>query len=283
MTPAQTPTEKVTRAIGVDVGATLAKLAFRAPGGALEFALLPAAHAEAVAARVRAFDPDRVGLTGCGASALEARLGMTCRQSIEFEAWGRGSRSLLGNRGLDDGSPYLLVSVGTGTSVLRVEGTDVARVGGTALGGGTLMGLSSALTGKTDYEEICRLAERGDRGRVDLQVADLYSASEIGLPGETTAAAFGKLSRPESEAPSVEDLSAAILGLVGENVALIGCGIAYATGVRRLVYGGGTLHDNPALVSLLHAVTSMAGCEPILLEHGSFAGAVGALESAGNS
>ncbi|MDE0887541.1 MAG: hypothetical protein OSB70_18615 [Myxococcota bacterium] len=280
MTPTQTSGEKATRPIGVDVGATLAKLAFRAPGGALEFALLPAADPDALEARVRDFDPDRVGLTGCGAIALEARLGMPCRQSIEFEAWGRGSRGLLRSQGLAADAPYLLVSVGTGTSVLRVEGADVARVGGTALGGGTLMGLSGALTGKTDYEEICRLAEKGDRGRVDLRVGDLYAENEIQLPGETTAAAFGKLALPSSKAPSVEDLAAAILGLVGENVALIGCGIAYATGVRRLVYGGGTLHDNPVLVSVLQAVTSMAGCEPVLLEHGTFAGAVGALDSA---
>ena len=193
-----------------------------------------------------------------------------------LEAVGGGAADL----GLAADAPYLLVSVGTGTSVLRVEGADVARVGGTALGGGTLMGLSGALTGKTDYEEICRLAEKGDRGRVDLRVGDLYAENEIQLPGETTAAAFGKLALPSSKAPSVEDLAAAILGLVGENVALIGCGIAYATGVRRLVYGGGTLHDNPVLVSVLQAVTSMAGCEPVLLEHGTFAGAVGALDSA---
>ena len=280
MTPAQSREEKLARPIGVDIGATLAKLAFRMDDGHIGFDFLSAADPAAIEARIRDLAPQRVGLTGCGASALKARLDMPCRHSLEFEAWGRGSHELLRIQGLANDSPYLLVSLGTGTSVLRGEGREVVRMGGTALGGGTLMGLGSALTGKDDYEEICRLADKGDRGRVDLRVSDIYAENEIPLPGETTAATFGKLARPSAKAPAAEDLAAAILGLVGENVALVCCGIAHATGVRRLVYGGATLHHNPSLVTVLSAVTSLAGCDPVLLRDGSFAGAVGALECA---
>jgi len=60
--------------VGVDVGATLAKLAVREPGGALRFGFLPSGALEAVARRVRALSPGRIGLTGCGADEFAAQL-----------------------------------------------------------------------------------------------------------------------------------------------------------------------------------------------------------------
>jgi pantothenate kinase len=73
------------------------------------------------------------------------------------------------------------------------------------------------------------------------------------------------------------------MGLVGENVALICCGIAQATGITRLVYGGATLHENPALVATLQAVSVGMGNAAIFLDEGSFAGAAGALERSANA
>ena len=286
--------EKSDCRVGVDIGATLAKLAVRAPDGKLGFEFHSANDLPAVQQRIADLAPHCVGLTGCGAKALEARLDLPTLRMLEFEAWGLGSRSLLRAQGIDENSPYLLVSLGTGTSVLRVEGEEVSRVGGTALGGGTVLGLGVALTGCATHRAICRLAERGDRGRVDLRVGDIYEAGEIALPGETTAASFGNLARwlaqePPEEAdggpdPSrPEDLAAAVMGLVGENVALICCGIAQATGIARLVYGGATLHENPALVATLQAVSAGMGNATIFLDEGSFAGAAGALERSANA
>jgi type II pantothenate kinase len=68
--------------------------------------------------------------------------------------------------------------------------------------------------------------------------------------------------------------------MVGENVALICCGLAAAAQVTRIVFGGGTLQRNPALVDILRDVSRMLGREPIFLDRGEFAGAVGALENA---
>jgi type II pantothenate kinase len=70
------------------------------------------------------------------------------------------------------------------------------------------------------------------------------------------------------------------MGLVGENVALICAGLGRASGIKRLVYGGGALHDNPVLVSVLLGVSAGMGAEPVLLENGNFAGALGVLEAA---
>jgi type II pantothenate kinase len=260
----------------------------RDPGGGLRLDFLPAHTPEAVSHRVRALAPRSIGVTGCGATALESHLDQTPHRLVEFEAWARGSRELLRSQGHDDISPFLLVSVGTGTSVLRIEGERVTRIGGTGLGGGTVLGLGVALTGCMSYAELCDLARRGRRGNVDLRVGDIYGEGEIALPAEATASAFGSLARwlvgePEREArpasdPSRrEDLAAAVMGLVGENVALITCGLAGGADVRRVVFGGATLLGNETLRAVLAGVTAAMGREPLMLDQAGHAGAVGAL------
>jgi type II pantothenate kinase len=200
-----------------------------------------------------------------------------CTRVDEFAAWGAGARRLLAEQKPEVVEPYLLVSVGTGTSVLLAQGMSVSRVGGTALGGGALMGLGGLLLGGASFAKLSELALRGDRRRVDLLVSDIYQPGEIALLGDATAANFGK---PDVHAleHSPEDLSHALMGLVGENVALICVGLAAAHGVRSIVYGGSTLRENPALRNVLAAITAAFGRDPTLLEAGEFAGALGALE-----
>ena len=70
------------------------------------------------------------------------------------------------------------------------------------------------------------------------------------------------------------------MGLVGENVALICGGLAAAAGVARIVYGGTTLRNNPAITDILRALAPAHACEATILRDGEFTGALGALEIA---
>jgi type II pantothenate kinase len=267
-------------AVGVDAGASLVKLALR-EGGALRSELLPAAALAEVAERVQGLAPASLGLTGAGAGELARRLDGEGVRVTEFSAWGTGVRRLLAAQRPDVAEPYLLVSLGTGTSVLLAQGLGVSRVGGTALGGGTLMGLGGLLLGGASFEEFVALAARGDRRRVDLLVSDIYRPGEIALAGDATAANFGKPKLAKGAAP--EDVANAILGMLGENIALICTGLAAAHGVRRIVYGGSTLRSNRPLRGVLTLITAAFGREPLFLDDGEFAGAIGALELATGS
>jgi type II pantothenate kinase len=165
---------------------------------------------------------------------------------------------------------------------MLVGAADVVRVGGTALGGGTLAGLASVLVGTADFDAITRLAREGDRRRVDLLVGDIYPNGACPLPAQLNAASFAKLARsPDGPARDPRDLAHAIAGLVGENVALICGGLAAAAGVRRIVYGGATLRGNPAVTEILCALAAAHTCEATILRDGEFTGALGALELAG--
>jgi hypothetical protein len=75
--------------------------------------------------------------------------------------------------------PYLVVNIGSGVSILRVDARHVyERVGGTSLGGSTFLGLVSALTGCRTFEEAIAMAAAGDSTKVDMSVGDIYG--EVG-------------------------------------------------------------------------------------------------------
>jgi type II pantothenate kinase len=264
-------------AVGVDVGATLAKLVVREPERGVRWSLQPSRDLGAVAREVLSARPGSIGLTGGGAVGLSGLLESESVRVNEFAAWGAGMATLLGAGA--DGTRYVMACVGTGTSVLLIDGMSASRVGGTALGGGTIVGLGRMLLATSDFAEIASLATRGSRGRVDLRVSDIYRSGEFPLAADLTAASFGKLAR-DGEASDPQDLAAALMGLVGENVALICGGLAAAAQVERVVYAGSTLRTNPVLREVLSQVTTALGRSPIFPDAGEFAGALGALELA---
>lgn len=103
----------------------------------------------------------------------------------------------------DDIYPYLLVNIGSGVSFLKVSGPrEYERVGGTSLGGGTLWGLLSLLTGARSFDEMLSMASRGDNTKVDMLVGDIYGTDygKIGLKSTTIASSFGKVFRMKREA-----------------------------------------------------------------------------------
>jgi type II pantothenate kinase len=268
--------------VGADVGATLAKLVVRRADGRTQLRLLPTRAIEQVAREVESAGPERVGLTGGGAPELAALLHSDTARAPEFEAWRVGASAMLRQASAGDVERYLLVSLGTGTSAMLVDGSSVMRAGGTALGGGTVVGLGAALIGTTSFDRLVSLAREGDRRNVDLLVSDVYRSGESPLPGDLNASSFAKLALlgPDHR-PEPRDLAHAIMGLVGENVALICNGLAAAAQVTRIAFGGTTLRDNTTLVEMLRLLSSAYGNQAIFLPNGEFAGALGALELAG--
>jgi type II pantothenate kinase len=256
--------------VGLDVGATLCKIAVR--DGTLATEHHPSHDLAPVRARLDALRPARVGATGGGAIELGASVaGAPIEHVSEFEAWGRGAPLVAATEGIALPRRHLLVSLGTGTSILSVDDDQIMRVGGTALGGGTLVGLGRLLLGVETFAEVTALAARGDRRRVDLLVSDVYRGTVPAIAADLTASSFAKLA---SRAPA--DVAHAITGLVGENVALIAGSLARGMDVEAVVYCGSTLLGNPALRAIVEEITTRFGHRPLFLAGGAFCGAVGA-------
>ncbi|MCM3876274.1 MAG: hypothetical protein NEA02_07620 [Thermoanaerobaculia bacterium] len=269
---------------GFDIGATLAKGVVVPRGGSADFPeklrtyLGPSGDLSLIAAFLAGHPVASLAVTGAGAGRLASALKGHAPIAItdEFEAWGEGERVLLARADFVPTTPHLLVSLGTGTSILRVgqEGR-VARVGGTGLGGGTLRGFGQLLLGQIDHDALTTLAGQGDRRRIDLLVRDLYQSGEISLQGNLTASNLGRVSSRDSR-----DIAHAITGLVAENVALLAAALSRqeaAPGPLDVVYAGSTLLRNVALKDILAFATSVGGARARFLPHGEFVGAIGAL------
>ncbi len=271
--------------LGIDLGATRTKVAWRPEGADFRLESFPRGDNAPIDEYLRTATGGPIGVTGCGSAAFaEAVQGEKSPVVVgEFDAWTRGCRVLLEQSGLEVSDPFLLVSLGTGTSMLRVEGDSHERVGGTALGGGTLVGLASRLCDCDDFEELRGMAERGQRRRADLVLADIYPGDDRPLPGDVTASSLEKLARQpgeHEEAPGRDDVAAALMGMVGENVALLAAALAVSRQLSTIVYGGSSLRENPALTQLLVAIPALQGLRALVFPSGEYSGAVGALEAA---
>lgn len=96
---------------------------------------------------------------------------------------------------LDGLFPLLVVNIGSGVSIIKVDSPDsMRRVSGTAVGGGTFYGLCKLLTRCESFDEAMDMADRGDANQVNMLVSDIYGGSyeRVGLLGSITASFFGK-------------------------------------------------------------------------------------------
>mmetsp|Transcript_29265 Transcript_29265/g.84072 ORF Transcript_29265/g.84072 Transcript_29265/m.84072 type:complete len:612 (-) Transcript_29265:156-1991(-) len=172
--------------------------------------------------------------------------------------------------------PFLLVNIGSGVSVVRVDGLDrFERVSGSAIGGGTFWGLCKLLVPDCgDFESAGRLAEQGDASSVNLLVKDIYGGdyalpNGLKLPGSITASFFAKAAaasapgppspaRTSDEEEERNDRSAAggragtdadVLHALTKMVSSNICQIAYLNArlhnTQRIVFTGNFLRQNP--------------------------------------
>ncbi len=227
---------------------------------------------DSVRQQIERWRPEHILATGGAAKRLGERVaGLRPRWVSEIAAWAKGAGVLARRQGLELPPRYVLVSLGTGTSVLEIRGDKGTRIGGTALGGGTLLGLGRLLLKVASFQELVQLAQGGDRREVDLLVGDIYSDGEAPLPPEVTASNFGKLASTRDA-----DLAQALVGLLGENIGLICSALTRIHGVDTVVFGGSTLSDNPVLEQTLDRVMRALGHKLYFLREAAFCGAIGA-------
>lgn len=148
---------------------------------------------------------EKIVLTGVGSAYIRQPLyGIPTAKADEFLADGLGATYHT------ELTETIVVSMGTGTSLVRVSKDGIQHIGGIGIGGGTIMGLSNLLLKTSDIREIIELAQRGNLSNIDLQIQDITTAPLEGLPLDATASNFGKV----RGAVSLEDTALGILNMV---------------------------------------------------------------------
>ena len=172
----------------------------------------------------------KVLMTGVGSSYVKRNLyGLDCDRVEEFNSIGKGGLYL---SGLDNA---LVVSMGTGTAIVHAKKGEMKYLGGTGVGGGTLVGLSKLLTQAESIEHIVEYANTGDLANIDLRIKDITAKDSMsGLLDELTASNFGNV----SDVASKGDIALGILNMVYETVGMVSIFAARGCGVKDIVLTG---------------------------------------------
>lgn len=179
--------------------------------------------------------------------------------------------------------PYLLVNIGSGVSILKVNGPGMfERVSGSSLGGGTYWGLCRLLTRCATFEEVLDIAESGDATEVDMLVRDIYGGSydSMNLSSTMVASSFGKLVMKEHPRDGVkeEDLAIALLMMITNNIGQVSYLNAQVHKCSKIYFVGTFLRHNPiSCRRLAFAIDfwSKGSMEALFLTHEGYFGALG--------
>ncbi len=219
-------------------------------------------------------DLSKLAVTGGRHRLLPTQIGDCVVQSVgELEAIGRGGQAIAAPA--DESQPLLVVSAGSGTAMIKAQGRNYNHVTGTAVGGGTMLGLSRLLINSVDPYEIEQLAQNGNSNGVDLSLADVITGPIGSLPAEATAVNFGRMVRG-TDTPSRADLAAGIVTLVGQTIALIAINAARALPTSQIVIIG-HLTDMATMRRMLAAVGGFYGQTFQMPTDAGYATALGAL------
>ncbi|KAJ7558584.1 hypothetical protein O6H91_04G047400 [Diphasiastrum complanatum] len=184
--------------------------------------------------------------------------------------------------------PYLLVNIGSGVSIIKVDGEgQFQRVSGTNLGGGTFWGLGRLLTKCRNFDEILDLSQKGDNSAVDMLVGDIYGGldySKIGLSASTIASSFGKVISDEKDLSGYtrEDIALSLLRMISYNIGQIAYLNALRYGLKRIFFGGFFIRGHAYTMDTMSFAISFwskGEAQAMFLRHEGFLGALGAFLS----
>uniref|UniRef100_A0A8D2AHF6 4'-phosphopantetheine phosphatase n=1 Tax=Sus scrofa TaxID=9823 RepID=A0A8D2AHF6_PIG len=143
--------------------------------------------------------------------------------------------------------PYLLVNIGSGVSIVKVETEDRFEwIGGSSIGGGTFWGLGALLTKTKKFDELLHLASRGQHANVDMLVQDVYGGAHqtLGLSGNLIASSFGKSATADREF-SREDMAKSLLHMISNDIGQLACLYARLHCLDRVYFGGFFIRGHP--------------------------------------
>lgn len=209
---------------------------------------------------------EHVMLTGVGAGYIKNDVyGVQTSRCDEFIADALGARY---ESHLDHA---IVVSMGTGTSFVMCNGTDIRHIGGIGIGGGTLQGLSRIMLNTSDIKQVSALAMQGNVKNINLLIGDISAQPLPGLPMEATASIFAKAKNDASR----EDIAAGIIAMVLQTIGSASVLAAQDSGCRDMVLIG-NLSQLPQCKEIFPALEKLYKVRFHIPKYSQFCTAIGA-------
>lgn len=216
--------------------------------------------------KINLADIEQVMITGVGAAYIDSSIyGLPTQKAEEFIADGLGARYET------DLDRMLVVSMGTGTSLVQCDGDDIRHIGGIGLGGGTLTGLSRIMLKTDDIKQVVALAMEGEISNIDVLIGDISPNPLPNLPKTATASLFGNARSNASR----EDIA---LGIITTVLQTIGSSCILASlnsGIKEYVLIG-NLTLLPQCQDVFPAMEKLYNVRFIIPKYSEFCTAIGA-------
>lgn len=216
--------------------------------------------------RVSLADVERVMLTGVGSAYIDEDIyGLPTSKAEEFIADGLGARyeSKL--------ERMIVVSMGTGTSLVQCDGQDIRHIGGIGIGGGTLAGLGRIMLKTDDVRQIASLAMEGDISKINLLIGDISAKPLPGLPMTATASLFSNAKTNASR----EDIAIGLIYLVLQSIGSGSILSSLRSGIKDFVMIG-NLTLLPQCREVYPAMEKLYGVHFRIPKYAEFCTAIGA-------
>ena len=215
-------------------------------------------------------DIDKVLMTGVGSSFIDKPIySLNCEKVSEFKCVGLGGLYL---SGLDEA---IVVSMGTGTALIHAKKqgnvTKTTYLGGTGVGGGTLLGLSRNMIGVDTVEHLEQLCADGNLENIDLRIKDISGDKNFQINSDITASNFGKL----SDIATKNDIALGISNMVAEIISMLSVFAARSFGIKTVVLTG-NLTALKSITSVFEGLEANFGIKFVIPELSQFATVIGA-------
>ena len=210
-------------------------------------------------------NPEKVAVTGGGARKLSREiLGSAFTRVDEMDAIGKGGMFLSGRKDI------FVVSLGTGTAFVSARNGRSEHVGGTAMGGGTIMGLSSIMTGG-DPDHAEKLSRKGDR-KLDLTVGEIVGGPIGRIPEYAIASNFGKARKGAKKS----DVSLSLLNMIAESIGVTAYFAAKSHEQEKRILICGRVAVNCVIKKRIIQTVKVMGGKAHIPENAEYCGALGA-------
>ena len=266
--------------IGIDIGSTTTKVAAISLNN--EIIKIKTRAIDAITSATGAFGKlimenhfkleniEKMNITGAGATKITDNLfDIKTTRVDEMMAIG------IGGKYLSKKDQIIISNIGTGTAIIEVDGNQITHLGGTGVGGGTIIGLAKDLLKTSDFDIILQYASKGNINNVDLNIGDIVETNIGFLNKEFTASNFGKM----LDIATKEDIAIGIINMTYQVIGMVSVFAAKSKN-RDTVVITGNGSNNPIGQSILTKISQPYKINFEFPVNAEFATAIGAALSA---
>lgn len=211
-------------------------------------------------------DIEHIAITGVGSKAVHGSLmGYPIVKVDEFDANAASVAYVC------DENDVIVASMGSGTSFVHIKNGIAKHIGGSALGGGTIIGLFRHFEKSADWPQLISLAKEGSLDKIELTVGDVCDGELPGLPANISVSNFGKT----DAATSLSDIALGLINMVLQNIGIMACMAGSGRGIKTIVVIGRTA-TLPYADQILSQLMTLHGVRFIIPEHMEYMTAIGA-------